>query len=948
MSSNSDGSQRLLSLVSSLLQTELPKEILSYKEFIEFMTSERITFLKICYLPNSNKIILMTNSESKEINEKDKCIIFYKNKPCSLRYDEIFTNCDIVFGQDSFSTRLNNEIDANILAYLNNIKKDINIESYIKNFKERIIAIEKKMRKEKIRTNAITEDDYSLIISPEEEIEFWKEYAKVKNNDSRIESILDCFSKIEKYYLPSYEIDPMKTSELFTQIFGCIEDIIVKIKPKVNIERLKNFLSLSLDYFSNQIIILVGILDKDGTPEAFNKILELQNGLNFCLDRIKLLNKLYFNRNEFNIEGSLCDKAIKKLKEILEVKKLIKDVNKLMPEIKLEMIKETINKDGSNEDSLKLIDSSLDKVSKEIITKLNENVFDSGNHVIMILRDLNNWKDVLNRLTFRSITQEKRNKILSDLNKYLNELNQIYENKQRNASNILDEENEDRLSDKNIIGVSPILSMIISLHSLKQKCQNIISISQYVLNDLKDYPQLKDTTMTLIKKIDKFIEDLIGEWNNSFMGIKEELSKVGTDLIEIDKKTGFLKVNFSEKLFQLIQDSRLLTEYGYQNKINKELFKANEEGKKILKNAISMKQTANFYNSLSSQVIPSQKPMLVKCAKEFENNLVYATQKYKSKEGKIDLENYVHMIQTAGNNLNEEIKKLKKAHNGILDLLCQLFNYDLISTKYKWRELLQRAKDIFLDVSKNYDPNLTLEWKNHWNFQLYKILKIQYSVSLDKFYSFVTEVPCEFIIKHRMLELSPPIEEIKKSIYKEINKFLSIPNEICNFIEDEENDKSYYHTIVEENNSQILKLYEQLNISITKLHNLKKKLSEIVGLAYLDFEPYIEKNFTVIEDWKYNYDLIKQKRREIEKLPNIIKIDCFKISVTTYKSFTDDAFEKIFDSLSSTLKQYLQRTSRIVDDFIKDSMEKMFKKVNNFQEVLERKKKFYRIIQKAL
>ena len=117
----------------------------------------------------------------------------------------------------------------------------------------------------------------------------------------------------------------------------------------------------------------------------------------------------------------------------------------------------------------------------------------------------------------------------------------------------------------------------------------------------------------------------------------------------------------------------------------------------------------------------------------------------------------------------------------------------------------------------NYEKNLTSEWKNHWNFQLYKILKIQYSVSLNKFYSFVTEVPCEFIIKHRTLELSPPLEEIKKSIYKEVNKFLSIPNEICNFIEDEENEKSYYHTIVEENNSQILKLYEQLNISITNI-----------------------------------------------------------------------------------------------------------------------------------
>jgi len=275
------------------------------------------------------------------------------------------------------------------------------------------------MRREKIKTNAITEEDFSLIISPEEEIEFWKEYSKVKIGDTRIEAILDCFSKIEKYFLPSYEIDPMKISELFTQIFGCIEDIIQNIKPKVNIERLKNFLSLSLDYFSNQIILIVNLLDKEGTPEALNKIYELQSGLIFCMERIKLLNRIYFTKSQFSIEGTLCDKAIKKVKEILEVKKLIKDVNKLMPEIKLEMIKETINKDGSNEDSLKLIDSSLDKVSKEIINKLNENVFDSGNHVIMVLRDLNNWKDVLNRLTFRSTTSEQRNKILVDLNKYL-------------------------------------------------------------------------------------------------------------------------------------------------------------------------------------------------------------------------------------------------------------------------------------------------------------------------------------------------------------------------------------------------------------------------------------------------------------------------------------------------------------------------------------------------
>ena len=894
--------------------------------------------------------MLKTNLSDKTSNEAGKYIIFYKNNLSPLKYEEFFTNCDIVFGQSSIIKRINNEIDANILPYLGNLKNEPYINNYIKNFKERLISIEKKLKKEKIIDNTITEEDYSLIISPEEEIEFWKQYSYIKKGDSRIEGILSCFSKIEKYFLPSYKIDPKKITELFTQIFGCVEDIIQNIKPKLNSERLKHFLSLSLDYFSDKILIDVNLLYKEGTNESFYKILELEKGLKFCQDRINLLNKIYFNKNIFNTEGSLFQKLLKKIKEILEIKKLIKAMNKLIPEIKSENINSELNNDRTNEDSLKLIDNLLDKYSKEIIIKLNENVFDSGNHIIMILRDLNNWKDILNRLTFRSNTSKKREKILMDLKSYINEINQIYDNKKKNLYNILnDNDYEDRLNEKNIVGVSSYISIVISLDSLKQKCQNCIILSKNVLNDLKDYQNINEDAKNLIIKIDKFIEDTIGEWNNSFNGIKEELPKLKNDLIEIDKNTGFLKVNFSEKLFKLIQDIRLLTEYGYQNKIDNELIIANEEGKKILKNAISIKQTANFYNSLNNQVIPSQKPMLIKCAKEFEKNLSFATKKFKTKEGIIDFDNYVYMIQNSGKNLNEEIKSLKKAHDRILDYFCQLFNYDLINTRYKWIELIEKAKDIFLDSTKNYDKNLVLEWKKHWNFQLYKILKIQYNISLKKFSNFATEVPCEFIIKNKVLELNPPLEEIKKSIYKEIQKFLSIPIMINNFISDEEEkEESYYHTIVRENESEILKLYSQLDVSLTQLNNLKKKLSQVIYLAYLNFETFIEENFTSLDDWKYNYELIREKRREVEKLPNIIQINYFKINILTYKSFADDAFEKIFYSLSSTLKQYLQRTARAIDDFVTDSMEKMFNKANNYQEVLEKKKNFIEISKKKL
>ena len=56
--------------------------------------------------------------------------------------------------------------------------------------------------------------------------------------------------------------------------------------------------------------------------------------------------------------------------------------------------------------------------------------------------------------------------------------------------------------------------------------------------------------------------------------------------------------------------------------------------------------------------------------------------------------------------------------------------------------------------------------------------------------------------------------------------------------------------------------------------------------------------------------------------------------------FVDDAFEKIFDTLGSTLKQFLQKNVRNIDEFAKDAMENMSKKATTIEEVLEFKKKF--------
>ena len=80
----------------------------------------------------------------------------------------------------------------------------------------------------------------------------------------------------------------------------------------------------------------------------------------------------------------------------------------------------------NNEDILKLLDSNLDKVSSDIISKLNKDVFDTGNDVIMVLRDLNQWKGILSRGKFQTLTYDKRADLLKQLSSYLSTLKQYF------------------------------------------------------------------------------------------------------------------------------------------------------------------------------------------------------------------------------------------------------------------------------------------------------------------------------------------------------------------------------------------------------------------------------------------------------------------------------------------------------------------------------------------
>lgn len=86
--------------------------------------------------------------------------------------------------------------------------------------------------------------------------------------------------------------------------------------------------------------------------------------------------------------------------------------------------------------------------------------------------------------------------------------------------------------------------------------------------------------------------------------------------MELDMADGLLKVSYSDKLVQLLKETRQFAEYGFS--IPKKLKEISAQGKKYYKEAITLKRVANFYNSMSSQIIDSQKKLLLDEAIAFE------------------------------------------------------------------------------------------------------------------------------------------------------------------------------------------------------------------------------------------------------------------------------------------------------------------------------------------
>lgn len=190
-------------------------------------------------------------------------------------------------------------------------------------------------------------------------------------------------------------------------------------------------------------------------------------------------------------------------------------------------------------------------------------------------------------------------------------------------------------------------------------------------------------------------------------------------------------------------------------------------------------------------------------------------------------------------------------------------------------------------MRSKYNEKDSKRWILHWDHQIAKALDACYKMGLESLNENLPEIKIELVFTNKKLDLKPPIEQIRQTYYYEMKKFVSIPN---NFDGLDKANVAIYRKICSNNSKRLQRLYVKAEALFEKLTALLQKYSSWTKLAQIaDLDSYVESHVSKSDDYLINFKMLKTKKKEIEKLPDVEKIDCCTISLTPLKVISIDS-----------------------------------------------------------
>ncbi|XP_074649972.1 cytoplasmic dynein 2 heavy chain 1-like [Tubulanus polymorphus] len=558
---------------------------------------------------------------------------------------------------------------------------------------------------------------------------------------------------------------------------------------------------------------------------------------------------------------------------------------------------------------------------------------DANSH--QLLREFQRYKELIQRPSISKELMSERETLLGQLTVYIRSIRDDFLQRTGHTAG-----SKKPPKGKNL---PEVVNNIVWVRQLEAKVNETSKTAESMLGDLSGFRNFQHDVKDLKDELQTWRRDQFDDWSRDIIQqIDDPHNPLGLEtkgrLMDLNHADGKLRVNYGDRLVTLLREVRQLRSMSYS--IPAKIQHTASVAQKFYRHGVILKQVAHFYNTIDQQMIPSQQAMMLDSALAFERLVKNPKTGTKSKGDDVqvtwdepeELETYIGKLQSAADRLTSENRRLRKCHFIISEKVTSLMGIDLLRNQQKWKDGLMEIRHLMANlVTQGFSAANMKSWKAHWDRQLYKALEHQYQMGLEGLNENLPEIKVELTYRQQRLQFRPALEEIQAKYFREMKKFISIPNHFKGVGELTEN--LIFPAIIDRNADGFITCYKKADALFRRLADVLQKFEHWVVLGGLDVDAFVDEHLKELSDWERNFKALKVRGRDAEKLPNEIKVDCITVNTGPVKAVIDDHIQRLFDALLNSLRRSITNDMHVIDSFLNTALETLSQRPQTVEEI---------------
>jgi dynein heavy chain 2 len=270
-------------------------------------------------------------------------------------------------------------------------------------------------------------------------------------------------------------------------------------------------------------------------------------------------------------------------------------------------------------------------------------------------------------------------------------------------------------------------------------------------------------------------------------------------------------------------------------------------------------------------------------------------------------------------------------------MIIGLMDTDVGKQWDSWQEQVTKIKAVFTKEQSTSDPAAVREWRSHWEQQLFKAYEVQYRMHLESLSETMPEVQVELCYAGRKapgkLTFRPALPDLRTKYYRQLRAFIDMPKTFQGL-----GDATLYASIPDRCGPALALVYKAAEALFEQLKVVLKQYEPWVAFGTVDMDEFVSERLTETAEWEANFQALKAKRKDMDKLPNTVKVGCFQVSFAPFKSAVDDMMHKLSDALLVSLRKSASNDLKSANEYLTSAMDRLNNRPHTVEEMTIAKK----------